>query len=327
MTQIEFTLNNNTIKILGSQNEIMEDICKRFATKANANINNLIFLYSGSAINLRMALFQIMNYQDKQRNVVSILVDEINNTSNSNMNSSMIKSNFPICPKCSENIIFDINNYNIILSECKNGHSINLLINEYEKSQNIDLRKILCNKCKKSKFDIYNYEMYICNQCKIILCPLCKQQHEKSHSIISYDEKNYRCSKHNELYISYCNDCLINLCFKCLKEHLQHNILSMSSILPEKNDLYTILKKLRKSMDIFNKDINQIIEKMNKVKQNFEKLYKIYYDMVDKYDDGKRNYEIIMSLNNINNNNIMNDLENINQTNNINNLDFQINEK
>ena len=38
MTQIEFTLNNNTIKILGSQNEIMEDICKRFATKANANI-------------------------------------------------------------------------------------------------------------------------------------------------------------------------------------------------------------------------------------------------------------------------------------------------
>ena len=43
MTQIEFTLNNNTIKILGSQNEIMEDICKRFATKANANINNLIF--------------------------------------------------------------------------------------------------------------------------------------------------------------------------------------------------------------------------------------------------------------------------------------------
>ena len=40
--------------------------------------------------------------------------------------------------------------------------------------------------------------------------------------------------------------------------------------------------------------------------------------MVDKYDDGKRNYEIIMSLNNINNNNIMNDLETINQTNNIN---------
>ena len=39
MTQIEFTLNNNTIKILGSQNEIMEDICKRFATKTNANIN------------------------------------------------------------------------------------------------------------------------------------------------------------------------------------------------------------------------------------------------------------------------------------------------
>ena len=45
-----------------------------------------------------------------------------------------------------------------------------------------------------------------------------------------------------------------------------------------------------------------VIEKMNKVKQNFEKLYKIYYDMVDKYDDGKRNYEIIMSLNNIKNN-------------------------
>ena len=55
-----------------------------------------------------------------------------------------------------------------------------------------------------------------------------------------------------------------------------------------------------------------VIEKMNKVKQNFENLYKIYYDMVDKYDDGKRNYEIIMSLNNIKNNNILKDLETIN---------------
>ena len=62
-----------------------------------------------------MALFQIMNYQDKQRNALSILVDEINNISNSNRNSSMIKSNFPICPKWSENIIFDINNYNITI--------------------------------------------------------------------------------------------------------------------------------------------------------------------------------------------------------------------
>ena len=36
--------------------------------------------------------------------------------------------------------------------------------------------------------------MYICYECKKNLCPLCKFIHDKLHSIINYDNKNYICN-------------------------------------------------------------------------------------------------------------------------------------
>ena len=50
----------------------------------------------------------------------------------------------------------------------------------------------------------YNNEMYICNGCDILLCPLCKNNHNKEHNIINYELKNYICNKHNESFIAYC---------------------------------------------------------------------------------------------------------------------------
>ena len=44
-----------------------------------------------------------------------------------------------------------IKDYKISLFECKNGHKIdNLSFDEFEKTQNIDLSKIICNICKKN---------------------------------------------------------------------------------------------------------------------------------------------------------------------------------
>ena len=74
----------------------------------------------------------------------------------------------------------EINDYKINLSGCKNGHSIKINIDEYEKNQNIDLTKIECNICKTNKNNTYNNEIFFCNICKIILCPLCKTKHNKA---------------------------------------------------------------------------------------------------------------------------------------------------
>ena len=75
---------------------------------------------------------------------------------------------------CKENIKLELIDYKVYLSECKNKHSFNLLINEFEENQNIDLTKIKCNICKKTKKETYNNEMNKCINCKINLCPLCK---------------------------------------------------------------------------------------------------------------------------------------------------------
>ena len=53
---------------------------------------------------------------------------------------------------------------------------------------------------------------FLCLKCNMNLCPLCKSLHDKTHSIINYDNKNYICNKHNEKFVKYCEECKIDLC-------------------------------------------------------------------------------------------------------------------
>ena len=38
--------------------------------------------------------------------------------------------------------------------------------------------------------NLYNNELFICLNCNINLCPLCKSKHKKEHKIINYELKN-----------------------------------------------------------------------------------------------------------------------------------------
>ena len=318
MSTVEFNYNGSITKIQCSEDEIMEKICQRFATKSDINIKDLCFLYSGSTINIKSKYSQIMSTFDKDRKTISLLVCE-KDSDNQNKDQNLVKSVYPICPICSENMKLEINDYKINLKGCKNGHSIKMNIDEYDNNQRIDLSKIECNICKTNKNNTYNNEIYLCNICKIILCPLCKTKHNKDHNLINYDLKNYICSKHNESYISYCKDCKIDICLKCQKEHIKHKMILFGEILPDTNELLKKLKYFQNIKNIFNNFIERIIYQLNNVKENIEILYNIYSDMLHKYEDKYRNYEIFMSLENINNNNIINDLKRINKIENINN--------
>ena len=316
MAKVEFTFRGIITTILCSEKDKMEDICQRFATKTSSNINDLCFLYSGTKMNLQNTFEQIANSIDKERKTMSILVNEIISESLIN-NPSIIKSNFPICPKCKESVYITIDNYKII-SSCKYLHSIKMLLNEFEDNQKIDISKIMCKECKKDKSKTFNNEMYICNKCNIQLCPLCKNIHNKTHNIINYDSKDYICRIHNEIFISFCNKCKVNMCLQCQREHKTHNIILYSDIMPYKNELLKKLSEFRSTINLFNKNIDEIINKFKNVKENTEILYNIYNDMINKYEDKYRNYEILLSLNSINNIDILNDLNYINQIDNIN---------
>ena len=237
MPKVEFAYNGQIIEVLCLESDKMEEICKKFIAKAkmNQSINNFSFLYSGNQLNLQLTFSEVINSIDKQRKIISILVYDLNPPTIIKC-PKIVKSAFPICKKCDENMKFELENYKIRCSGCKKGHSIALLINEYEKYQTIDISKIVCHNCSVNKFKTYGNQMFVCNSCKINLCPICKDKHDKNHNLVDYDLKNYICPRHNESYISFCKTCKINICFNCQLEHNMHDIILIGDILPDKNE-------------------------------------------------------------------------------------------
>ena len=257
----------------------MEEICKRFTNK---NLNELHFLYRGKIINTKLTFNEIINKIDKERNLMLILVTDKNITRVLNAKK---ESDFPICKKCNESMIFKVEDFKINLYG--NKHKINnISINEY--NQEIVISKIKCNKCNKKQYEIYDNLMYICNECNIILFPLCRNNH--THNMINYFLKNYICNNYNEMYIGYCKKDKINICIKCQKEHIKHDIIYYGEKLPDKNELLNKKKELQIEINKLNNDINEIISKLNNIKDNIKLLYNIYNKIIEKYEDKYRNY-------------------------------------
>jgi len=148
-------------KIEFKVNEKFKDICKKYSKQSNINLNSVYFLYGGNKINLELTYGQIVNKRDTNANEIEILVFQIEEPKEE---KTIINSKNIICPECGENIRINIKDNLIDLYGCKNGHSINnILLDEFESTQNIDLTKIICYKCRKNKSDTYNNEFFLDN--------------------------------------------------------------------------------------------------------------------------------------------------------------------
>jgi len=124
--------------------------------------------------------------------------------------------------------------------------------------------------------------MYICYECKKNLCPLCKFIHDKLHSIINYDNKNYICNKHNEIFVQYCQACNIDLCLSCSKEHEHHPIILYQ-------DEIIDVKKLREKMTEFESAIIKIKVNLEEAMNKFKKIME-YMDIVYNINNNLLNY-------------------------------------
>ena len=304
MIEIEFSYNGKDIIIKANEQENIKDIFKKFSTISSTDLNSIYFLYEGYKINDKLTLSQIININDKKNHKMKIIVNSIY-FQNSHENQPIPKIKEVICPKCGESIKVKTKDYKIILYECKNKHTIdNILFDEFDKTQYIDEAKIICDNCKDKKKDsTYNNIFYKCNLCKINMCPFCKTIHNQSHNIINYDKKNYICEFHNENYHSYCYTCKKNICISCKNEHIHHHIIFFKNITPNKNDLKMKLEELRKDINIFNNNIIEIINILNKVIENIEKYYNICYKIINNIENKNYNFEILNNINEIINNN------------------------
>ena len=306
MSKVNFSFNGAKTIIQCKPDTKMKDIIHKFMTKSHINKNDAFFTYSslsGTLFNEELTFYEMANPIDKENNEMNILVTEINND-DENKNNNYIKSKSIICPECREKSKIKIRDYFISSYDCKNQHEIDdIKIEDFGKTQLIDLTKIECDKCKNSNKGIaFQNIFYKCLNCKMNLCPLCKSVHDKSHNILNHDDINFLCEEHNERYIKYCNDCKQNLCIQCEAKHKGHNHIYLGEKIFDKEKLEDGLKIFKEYIDKLKNDINGIIGYFNKVIENFENLYKIKEDIVNNYEKKNRNYELLHNLEEINNN-------------------------
>ena len=320
MSEIFFFYQSTKTMIECKKDELMKEICQKFANKVGININDLYFLYNGNKINENNTFAQQAISEDNTRNKMNIYVYECNDLKTK---ENKVKSNDIICPECGELSLLKISDYKINLSNCKNGHTKELFFNEYEDTQYINEEKIICEICKKvSKAETFNKKFYKCLSCNQNLCPLCYLEHNKNqnHFIVDYSQRNYICDKHNEKYDSYCNICKKNLCLICSSEHnIKHNNIYFKDIISQID--YNQFVILKTNIEIMKDEIDYLIEKLNKVKEGIDIYYNISTTFINNNNIKNRNYQSLINLKNISSatKDINMDIQNIIKENNENN--------
>ena len=300
--------------------EKISNIIERLATKLNKKKEDLFFIYNGKMIEDNLTFIEQANENDKKRNKMSILVNKKNESIEED-DESLKKSEYIICPLCKERARINIDNYKLEFYDCKNGHKVNnILINDFEQSQNINEAKIICQNCNKiNKGTSYNNIFYICYDCKKNICPLCKSLHDKTHNIIDYEDKFFTCEIHYESYYSYCSDCKKDLCVSCENEHEGHKIITYGSLLPNVKKVKEEISNFNIKIEEFKNNIKNMINILNNLIYSIDNYYSIYQSIINSYGNKKRNYFLLQNIKDMNkfNNDIIQDIDKIINNNNI----------
>ena len=312
MSEVEFNYNGKITTIKCNQNDKIKNICQTYLNMIKESRNNVFFSYNGSSgnnFNEEQTYSQMISSEDIKRNKMNILVFK----NNMKLQGNVIRHSTMVCPICGESIRFEIINYKIKLSQCKNKHKIeNILLKEYNYLNN---KKIKCDICNNNnQINSNNTTFYKCLFCRRNMCTLCTSKHDKTHKIINYDEILYMCDKHCQAYNSYCEKCQINLCSLCEGEHTSHQKIIFKYIKPGRSELFEYIKylyDLKKNIILFNNNVQIIINSLKKVCETMNIYYKINEDIINNFDERKINYETLYNLKQIKEKGILNELENI----------------
>ena len=295
MTSINFNYNSQNTIIQCDENDNIKKIFEKFCNKTGTNIDSLYFLYDGKInTDSNLSVSQLANNEDKIRKNMTILVKELNDIEE---DPSIVESSEAICPECGGNACISFEDFKINI-ECRAGHKINnMLFNEFQKTQYIDISKIVCEDCQKAnKSTSYKNQFYRCISCQKNLCPLCKAKHDKSHNIIDYELRNYKCQLHNKDYISFCKECKIDLCQFCESDHKEHNLIPFGKLIIIPEELKTKVQGIKSKIDEFNKTIEEIMDTFKKIKEGMNYYIKTVNFIVNSYDMKRINYETIENV-------------------------------
>ena len=80
MASVIFNYNGKDTIIQCNINDKIKEIFKKYEIKIGVDISKLYFIYNGKKINDNLNLNEIINEEDKKRNMINILVNENNET-------------------------------------------------------------------------------------------------------------------------------------------------------------------------------------------------------------------------------------------------------
>ena len=318
MVQIEFDYKQMKTVIQGNLNDNFQTVIDKYVSKTELNPELIYFSANGTKINPKETVESKMNFVNKDNNIIHVLVDLINVDEKKPVIS---KSKDIICPKCYEPCKFEIKNYKIKLYDCVNNHIIdNIKLIDFQRTQQINLSDIICNQCKSNNKG-YSHEhiFFKCLTCSNNLCTLCKSIHDKNHKIIEYDQINYICQQHNDVFVKYCKVCKKNICVACDKEHINHDTIYFGDLMPNIDKIKTKLLEVKSVVEVFNKKIKNIIKQLDELAKSMDAYYEIQNDILNNYELKNKNYNKLYNLNQISiNDELLIEMKNINTIQNIN---------
>ena len=187
--------------------------------------------------------------------------------------------------------------------------------NNSNNSINLEKYEIKCPKCSEPcriKIENYLIKLFDCkNNHKtenIELDQLKKMQNKIG---IENDKKFYICELHQNPYTDYCTNCKINICSSCKVQHMNHSIQSFNEIKPNIVEIKNKMNEMKKTIDLLDVHIKEIIKCLNNVKENMDIYYEIYNNIINNYDENKNNYEVLQNLIDINNDNIIEEIKHV----------------
>ena len=292
MASIKFIYKQIPFDIHANENDLFKDVIEKFAQKSNVDLKTVYFTADGGIIQGNPIIKEILK-NSKEKSILVQMYDEDENE------KVYIESKEIICPECKEPCRFQMDNYKIKLSNCKNGHiAENIKLKEFQNKQKVNYTDIICDICKENnKGDSTDYQFKYCLTCKKNLCILCDYKHDKTHKVINHDNKYYICSKHNDKFSKFCVDCQKNICIACEDEHVTHKTESFSNIMLDINQIRNNQKEIKASINLLNEKMKEIVDEIT---ENLEALYKINENMIKLFENRNRNYQILKNANDIN---------------------------
>ena len=312
MVELEFDYQQNKISIQANYDEYFSTVVNKYYQKSQLKPNSVAFFAHSIQIQENKRIYEIMNQFEQANKRMYIFVFPLYK---GNENKVLVEAKEIVCPKCSEQCRIKLEDYIIKLYDCKNNHLTSINLNKFKESQKIDISRIKCINCKdKSMGNSFEHTFYYCLNCKNNLCVLCKEKHNKSHIIVNYEQKNYKCPLHFDLYYKYCHNCRQNVCMLCNQTHSGHKLESFENIISNPDKKRIELDKIKSEIDIFNKNVRKIINGLNQLIENMETYYNIFNNLFNNYNVNNKNYHILKNIKQIDiNNNIYNEILQINQ--------------